>query len=74
MLPEWIGRLVNLKELFITDNQLKSLPKTMQQLKNLYLIDLSGNPGLGEQSRFYGREFEAVDSFGDDVADLFQSL
>lgn len=42
-LPDEIGRLTNLKVLWITDNKLKALPKGFKKLSNLKSLNLSKN-------------------------------
>lgn len=42
-LPMDLYRLINLRELFISDNQLEYLPTTINQLKKLELLDISYN-------------------------------
>ena len=43
-LPEKVGQLTNLSELYLNNNKLTQLPPEIYHLKNLTILDLSGNP------------------------------
>ena len=45
-LPDLIGELESLKELFLCETGLKKLPGSMLSLKNLKILSLTGNPQL----------------------------
>ena len=42
-LPEGIGRLASLKELYLSGNSLKTLPKSILKMKRLTYVDFQDN-------------------------------
>jgi Leucine-rich repeat (LRR) protein len=43
-LPDWVGKLWQLRELHLRNNRLTGLPEGIGELKHLRQLDLRGNP------------------------------
>src|SRR5262249_40540881 len=59
-LPEWLGQLTQLRELYLRDNQLTALPEWLGQLTQLQFLDLSRNPLNPELAVAYKEGLDAV--------------
>jgi Leucine-rich repeat (LRR) protein len=67
-----IGSMRQLRQLYLSDNTLESLPSTLSKLTNLHCILLSGNPRLEED---YSRDVvqrELTRGFIDDAGTFFR--
>ena len=68
-MPAKIGRLVDLKELSLARNQLKTLPRSVAKLQKLERLDVSKNP-LEEKGRGAPGVEELQGSFREGVVEL----